>query len=319
MWALDLLGKFCDRKECQMNSIIKDVLDVVFSGIAALSTAAAVIVALYQANRGEQLNRKIVRMMIANDIKDDFQEQMTRAWQVRSDLNDLTNYSDQSGGEHELIEAQAKIDKQCSQIVAALKGVLGRFDKETSVDSFKVIEGVLYGVAYFSEVIVEAKTKPLSNWVFKGSDVDEARLDLVQSWFTHVIDIYSVYGGELGEELTDRILTRSAFPGKYGDDLISVNMTDAEIARVLRSAFGVDVDAYGAAVKRWLQLRVLWEYHALVLLSSSRFTNWSFDIKHASSLERSMLFNSLLGHLLSKTLEYSKEDFDVAFEKYGDN
>ena len=53
-----------------MNSNLKDILDVVFSGIAALSTAAAVIVALYQANRGEQLNRKIVRMMIANDIKE---------------------------------------------------------------------------------------------------------------------------------------------------------------------------------------------------------------------------------------------------------
>ena len=57
----------------------------------------------------------------------------------------------------------------------------------------------------------------------------------------------------------------------------------------------------------------------VVLLSSSRFTNWSFDIEHASCLERSILFNSLLGHLLRKTLEYSKEDFDAAFEKYGDD
>lgn len=302
-----------------MNSNLKDILDVVFSGIAALSTAAAVIVALYQANRGEQLNRKIVRMMIANDIKEDFQEQLSKAWQVQSDLNGLANYSDQSGGGRKLNEAQAKIDKECSLIVAALKGVLGRFDKGTSVDSFKVIENVLHGVGYFSEVIVRAKLNPSSNWVFEGSDVDEARLDLVQNWFTHVIDMSSVYRGELGDDLTDEILTQSAFPGKYGDDLIFTDMTDAEIARVLRGAFDVDVDDYDVAVKRWLQLRVLWEHYALVLLSSSRFTNWSFDIEHASCLERSILFNSLLGHLLRKTLEYSKEDFDAAFEKYGDD
>ena len=281
-----------------MNSNLKDILDVVFSGIAALSTAAAVIVALYQANRGEQLNRKIVRMMIANDIKEDFQEQLSKAWQVQSDLNGLANYSDQSGGGRKLNEAQAKIDKECSLIVAALKGVLGRFDKGTSVDSFKVIENVLHGVGYFSEVIVQAK---------------------LQNWFTHVIDMSSVYRGELGDDLTDEILTQSAFPGKYGDDLIFTDMTDAEIARVLRGAFDVDVDDYDVAVKRWLQLRVLWEHYALVLLSSSRFTNWSFDIEHASCLERSILFNSLLGHLLRKTLEYSKEDFDAAFEKYGDD
>ena len=63
-----------------MNSNLKDILDVVFSGIAALSTAAAVIVALYQANRVEQLNRKIVRMMIANDIKEGASENRQRVF-----------------------------------------------------------------------------------------------------------------------------------------------------------------------------------------------------------------------------------------------
>lgn len=298
-----------------MDSNLKDVLEVVFSGVGAVSTAAAVIVALCQANRGEQLNRQIVRMMVAHDIKDDFQEQMTKAWNVRGDLNDLANHNGRK-----LIELQSEIDKQCSSIVAALKGILGRFNRKSAIESFEITEGVLYGVGYFSEVIVKAKLNCTpSNWDFDDSDVDDARLDLVHNWFTHIIDVHNVYGDELGENLTEIVLSQSAFPGRYGDDLIGVDMNDYEIAKTVRDAFDIDISNYGVAFKRWLQLRVLYEFNALVLLSSSRITNWSFDVKHASNVERATLFNILLGQLLTKALEYAKEDFDVVFEDYSDN
>lgn len=290
-----------------------------FSGVSSAATCTAVVVALHQAHRGERLNRQIVRMEIANGIKDKFQDQLTQSWEVLNDLRDLTSLTGRFGRQMTLQEAvklQVSVEKRCAAIVAALKGILGRLDKEISSSALIVTENALYGVGYFSEVIIEARSSSRSRPAFGGDNIEAARQSLVGNCFSHIVDMYSVYGKELGGDLTERIMSQTAFPGKDGDDLIFVDMNDDQISKTLSDAFNVDVDNYSIAVRRWLQLRIAYEYHALVYLSSSCLTNWQFDVKNSSNLERATLYNMLLGHLLDRVLRYAKEDFDALLEEY---
>ena len=85
-----------DREDC-VKVNLKDILDLVFSGVSSAATCTAVVVALHQAHRGERLNRQIVRMEIANGIKDKFQDQLTQSWEVLNDLRDLTSLTGRFG------------------------------------------------------------------------------------------------------------------------------------------------------------------------------------------------------------------------------